>query len=182
MGKYSDFERLPRDLYPTPYEAVIPLLSHLPKATQFIEPCAGDGRLIRHLEKHGHICRYACDIEPQAEGIEKRDVLMFGGKFVPHDMIITNPPWERNIDGTGPLHDMIRAFSDQSPTWLLFDAGWMHTKQAAAFKRICRKIVSIGRVKWFEGTENGGKEDACWYLFQKHPHGNIPWETEFVFR
>ena len=31
MGKRSNFERNPRDFYPTPKEAVIPLLPHLPE-------------------------------------------------------------------------------------------------------------------------------------------------------
>jgi len=32
MGKRSSFERAPRDFYPTPAEAVTPLLAHLPAA------------------------------------------------------------------------------------------------------------------------------------------------------
>ena len=31
MGKRSNFERIERDFYPTPEEALIPLLPHLPK-------------------------------------------------------------------------------------------------------------------------------------------------------
>jgi hypothetical protein len=54
MGKRSSFDRVPRDFYPTPYEAVLPLLAHLPRCT-FNEPCAGNGALIRHLQQHGHI-------------------------------------------------------------------------------------------------------------------------------
>ena len=53
MGKRSDFERVPRDYYPTPYDAVKPLLPHLPENFTFAEPCAGDGRLIQHLKNHG---------------------------------------------------------------------------------------------------------------------------------
>ncbi len=49
MGKRSDFERVPRDFYPTPYEAVVPLLAHLPENCSYAEPCAGDGALIKHL-------------------------------------------------------------------------------------------------------------------------------------
>ena len=49
MGKRSDFDRVPRDYYPTPIEAVEPLLAHLPYAFDYVEPCAGDGRLIRHI-------------------------------------------------------------------------------------------------------------------------------------
>ena len=51
MGKRSDFERIPRDYYPTPYEAVLPLIPHLPqKPFSYAEPCAGDGALVNHIE------------------------------------------------------------------------------------------------------------------------------------
>ena len=48
MGKRSDFERKPRDFYPTPMEAVEPLLPHLPEGFKFAEPCAGNGALVEH--------------------------------------------------------------------------------------------------------------------------------------
>lgn len=50
MGKRSDFERKPRDLYETPPEAVQPLLPHLCPQTRFIEPCAGAGALVDALQ------------------------------------------------------------------------------------------------------------------------------------
>ena len=54
MGKRSDFERKPRDFYPTPFVAVEPLIGHLqPRKFKFSEPCAGDGQLCRHLEYFG---------------------------------------------------------------------------------------------------------------------------------
>ena len=49
MGKRSNFERIERDFYPTPFEAVEPLIPHLPDKFTFAEPCAGDGSLTRHL-------------------------------------------------------------------------------------------------------------------------------------
>ncbi len=171
MGKRSDFERKPRDFYPTPYEAVIPLLPFLKPTDRFIEPCAGDGRLVRHLEKHGLTCVYACDIEPQAEGIEQRDVLFFDKPLPPCDVIITNPPWSRDV-----LHPMIERFSAHAPTFLLFDAGWMHTGQATPYRHLCKKIISIGRVSW-EGNGVSGMDDSCWYLFDQRAG-----VTEFIFR
>lgn len=172
MGKRSDFERIERDFYPTPYKPVIPLLPFLKPETRFIEPCAGDGRLVGHLQKHGHKCVYACDIEPQAPWIEKQDVLFFGAQLPPCDMIITNPPWERKA-----LHQMINVFAQHAPTWLLFDSDWMHNVQAIPFKPLCKKIVSIGRVKWIEGSEVSGMDNACWYLFAQGDE-----KTEFIFR
>ena len=168
MGKNSNFERNPRDFYPTPYECILPLLQHLPqrgpvqKAT-FIEPCAGDGRLIRHLTKHGYSCAYACDIEPKADFIQQRDVLFFEGinpgYFPSADFIITNPPWEREA-----MHQMISLFRSNRPTWLLIDAGWMFTRQARPHLQFCARIVPIGRVSWM-GNGTDGKEDCCWYNF-----------------
>jgi hypothetical protein len=160
MGKRSDFERIPRDFYPTPYEAVVPLLSHLKPRTQFVEPCAGDGALIRHLQAHGHFCGLAYDIEPRARGIYKGDALDY--LCVNPSMYITNPPWAREV-----LHPLIERLSKQAPTWLLFDADWMHTRQSAPFMPYLRKIVSVGRVKWIPDSPFTGKDNCCWYLFDQ---------------
>lgn len=185
MGKRSNFERKPRDLYPTPYEPCVPLLTFLQtrqKAVRFIEPCAGDGRLIGHLERHGHECVEAYDLEPQPlyQGvktqIKKHDVLFMGGvKFKPCDYIITNPPWERE-----PLHKMIEYFSGQFPTWLLFDSDWKDTVQASPFKHICQTIISVGRVSW-EGNGVSGMDNASWYEFRTD-RGDLTGKTNFIFR
>jgi hypothetical protein len=160
MGKRSDFERVPRDFYPTPYEAVVPLLPHLAPGTRYAEPCAGDGALIKHLALHGHICAAAADIEPRANGIIQLDArkhTLHSGYFY-----ITNPPWERET-----LHPIILNLSRNMPTWLLFDADWMHTKQSAPFMPFLHKIVSVGRVKWIPDSKMTGKDNCCWYLFDQ---------------
>jgi hypothetical protein len=158
MGRRSDFARRPQDKYYTPVEAVLPLLPHLPPETRFIEPCAGDGRLVRHLETQGHRCLDAFDIVPESPDVRHGDALTF--LSVGADACVTNPPWTRPI-----LHDLIEHWRVQMPTWLLFDAEWMHTKQSAPFMRYCQRIVSIGRVKWIEGSKMTGKDSCCWYLF-----------------
>jgi hypothetical protein len=30
-----------------------------------------------------------------------------------------------------------------------------------------KKIVSIGRVKWIEDSKSVGKDNCCWYLFDR---------------
>jgi len=77
MGKRSSFERVPRDFYPTPREAVVPLLAHIQPRQQFIEPCAGDGQLVRHLQKEGRVCIAAYDIEPRGNDICAGDAKAF---------------------------------------------------------------------------------------------------------
>ena len=158
MGKRSSFDRLPRDFYPTPIDAARPLLPHLAPRTVFAEPCAGDGALIRHLESAGHYCPIAWDIEPQDPRVEKVDAL--SSMAVNVDCYITNPPWARCI-----LHPLIEWLGGQGPTWLLFDADWMHTRQSAPFMPMLRKIVSVGRVKWIPDSPFTGKDNCCWYLF-----------------
>lgn len=166
MGKRSDFERVPRDYYPTPKAAVEPLIDHLPQGEfDYVEPCAGDGRLIEHLYDltDGYAeCLYACDIDPQRSDIFQHNALDidFGG--VELDYCITNPPWERKF-----LHAFLDHWISIAPTWLLFDADWAHTKQSAIYMTYCKSIVSVGRVKWIEGSKSQGKDNCCWYLFDK---------------
>ena len=159
MGKRSDFERKPRDFYPTPFVAVEPLIEHLPQGFAFAEPCAGDGQLCRHLEYFGGTCMWASDIEPQLQGIARNDYSELGENEVYESgYIITNPPWDRQL-----LHPMIEHFTKLRPTWLLFDADWAHTKQSAPYIKNCAKIVSVGRIKWFGNMT--GKDNCAWYLF-----------------
>jgi hypothetical protein len=166
MGKRSDFKRIPRDFYPTPLAAVVPLRPHLPVGFHsYWEPCAGDGALIKHLPG---FCYAATDIDPQASGVFTECALTGKTSRWIHgaDYIITNPPWDRKI-----LHPMIEHFSAMRPTWLLFDADWMHTKQSATFIPYLRKIVSVGRVKWIPDSKMTGKDNCAWYLFDQNGEG-----------
>lgn len=161
MGKRSDFERIPRDFYPTPYAAVVPLLPHLPRGATYCEPCVGDGALVEHLARHGHHSVCAFDIEPKFANAYVGDARTLWSDGDP-DFYITNPPWDRKV-----LHPIIDNLSRHLPTWLLFDADWMHTRQSAPFMPYLRKIVSVGRVKWITDSPFTGKDNCCWYLFDQ---------------
>jgi hypothetical protein len=76
---------------------------------------------------------------------------------------------------------MIMHLAAIRPTWLLIDAGWFHTQQSAAFMEFCRKIISIGRVKWIEGSKHTGKDDCVWALFDRR-YEKIPQQTIFQGR
>ncbi len=159
MGKRSSFERKPRDFYPTPAAAVAPLLPHIKDLEFFDEPCAGDGSLIDILEATGAKCHAAVDIEPMRDDIGCADALSIDKCF--SDAFITNPPWERGI-----LHRLIEHLSILAPTWLLFDADWAHTRQASPYLDRCKKIVSVGRVKWIPDSKMTGKDNCAWHLFR----------------
>ena len=167
MGKRSNFERKPRDFYPTPPEAVAPLVPHLVEGWCYWEPCAGDGALVNAMPKW-FPPQGISDIEPRAEWILRQDAFDVSDPVA--DCIITNPPWTRST-----LHPMIEHFSAMRPTWLLFDADWMHTKQSAPYMPWLRKIVSVGRVKWIPDSKMTGKDNCAWYLFDQNSTGR----TEF---
>lgn len=168
MGKRSTFERRERDFYPTPVEAVRPLLPHLPSRLRFAEPCCGDGALVGHIqgESENAVCVSAFDVEPRGFGYVNDAMRTVGRDFYDCDMIITNPPWDRSI-----LHPMIQHFSAMRPTWLLFDADWVHTRQSAPFIPLLRKIVSVGRVKWIPDSKFTGKDNCAWHLFDANGEG-----------
>lgn len=153
MGKRSDFPRRAHDDYPTPPKAVMPLLPHLPPYTSFIEPCVGEGKLIRTLTDAGFRLVAFSDLPHDARYTKYRDD---GTHF------ITNPPWTRDV-----LHPIIDNLRKQKPTWLLLDADWAYTCQAAPYLPFCRKIIAVGRVKWIPDSPSYGKENCAWYLFDR---------------
>ena len=176
MGKRSNFERNPRDYYPTPLSAVLPLMPHLEYGCSFIEPCAGNFALAGHLESYGMSCVQAFDIHPMdgnVYNVYEDDALGDWTESDSADYIITNPPWDVKI-----LHPMIERFSALRPTWLLFGADWMHTQQSRQFLHLLDKVVSVGRVKWIPDSKSTGMDNAAWYLFDANHSG----PTEFVGR
>ncbi len=181
MGKRSNFARIERDFYPTPRGAAEPLFAHLPE-NDFLywEPCAGDGALDNHIVSgglargHSWLPELSSDIEPRSEFVDRMDA--FDGKPPAEaDFIITNPPWDRKI-----LHPMIEHFSALRPTWLLFDADWMHTRQSAPYMPWLRKVVSVGRVKWIPDSKMTGKDNCQWSLFDQT--GRYTGQTKFYGR
>jgi hypothetical protein len=180
-------DRAKNDLYRTSDpNAVKALLPHLAPGSRFYEPCAGHGDLVFQLIEAGHTCVGALDIEPPEHGfwlsgmdnpaehpIQQGDAREFyaAKHWSAIDLFITNPTWTRPV-----MHQIIMHLYWQRPLWLLFDARWAHTDQARPYMPLCRKIVSVGRLRWFEGTPHKDTNDAAWHLFA--PAGS----TEFIGR
>lgn len=165
MGKRSDFTRRKSDKYLTPYECVPPLLPYLQDISTFIEPCAGDGRLVRHLERHGLRCISAFDTEPDSLMVRIGDALT--ETLPPCDAVISNFPWTRAL-----MHPILDRMMRHVQTWSLHDANWMFTRQAVPYLKHCSHIVTVGRVKWIEGTTMASKDDVAWFRFDiNHTEG-----------
>jgi hypothetical protein len=170
-------ERREKDYYPTfDRRAALALAPHVAPGTRYVEPCAGGGDLIENLNTIGLECAYAFDLEPKAPGVHYGDA--FKMRSTKGKIIITNPPWRRDW-----LHPMIRHFASVAPTWLMFDADWMHTAQAIDFAPITTDIVSVGRLQFLKKGEQGYKghdalDNCAWYRFA---HDKIQ-PTRFHFR
>lgn len=173
MSKRCDkFERAEKDFYKTPVSAIIPLVPHLPDFFRYTEPCCGEYDLIEGIKEliPGAKCAYWSDLR-------EHDAATHQYRVDKTNFFITNPPWSRDKKSGYLLHMIIENLASQRPTWLLFDADWMHTKQAAPYLEYCVKIVSVGRVSWMENGTSG-KDNCAWYLFDKNHYGS----TEFCGR
>lgn len=176
MGKRSDYVKRPRDFYPTPYAAVEPLRGLLQPFT-FCEPCAGDGRLVTHLEDIcGALCPLATDIEPQADWVMQFDALNLSGMDVENcDYIVTNPPYTWSL-----LKPMMDLWIELRPTLLLLPADFMHNKRMKTYINLCEWVQSVGRVKWIEDSKMSGVDNYAWYMFNKNKDVGEP--THFYGR
>jgi hypothetical protein len=159
VGKRSDKTRRDRDFYPTPWRAVPPLIPYLRNIRNFVEPCCGEGDLVRHLEAFGLTCVSASDLNAGQDALELVTI---------EYPIITNPPHSREL-----MHRMIQRFQAIAPeAWLLIDYDWAATRQAAVYLGACSDIVIVPRLKWIAGTKWTGKDNFAWYRFdQKHYGG-----------
>lgn len=168
MGKRSEFDRKDKDFYETPLSAIMPLLEVIKEGSSYIEPCAGNGAFIYQVDFSLLSCCAAYDAYASDYNLEESSTADATTYQYPDDaeFFITNPPWTRSI-----LHPIIDNLAGQKPTWLLFDADWMHTKQSAEYMKYCVKVVSVGCVKWFPETNQTGKDNVCWYLFDKNFNG-----------
>ena len=156
MGKRSDFEPRENDFYPTPFEAVPPLIPYLRGIRTFAEPCCGEGDLVRHLESFGRVCVYAGDIVTGQDALAR-------ASYGAIDTIITHPPFSRK--SIPLLRRLIAHFQNIAPTWLLLRLGMASTIWMAPLLRHCSDIVVVPRLILIKGTEQGGMEDHAWYRF-----------------
>lgn len=158
MAKRSNFDRFEKDRYltidPRAGDALAPYIEDI---ETYAEPCVGDFDLVEQLYWKGKNAVWTGDIETGQDALDLSEKDLNGV-----DAIITNPPWSRPI-----LHKMILHFSSLRPTWLLFDAGWMFTKQSKDYIGLCTDIVPVGRLRWIPNTTMQGKDDCAWYKFDK---------------
>jgi hypothetical protein len=154
---FQKFPRAADDFYPTPAEAVKPLLFHLRGAAncKFAEPCYGDGSLAANLEANGLQCVNYGDIN----GRLKLDARHWQeSDYGEAAIVITNPPWEAKL-----MMEIMEHQSRFRPSWFLIYSDWLFTKQSETLMALrCTDIVPIGRLKWIKDSKSVGFDNCCW--------------------
>ena len=147
-----------RSWWATPESAVWPLLRCLEPGTVFVEPCAGDGQLVRILESHGHICAYSCDLDPRHDSVTWDDATL----VIPEsgEIVVTNPPFEERLL-TPLLSHWLRC---KSQVWLLLPSDLLMNHWFSPYAHAVWCIAPIGRVSWL-GNGKGGMENSAWVSF-----------------
>ncbi len=154
-------DRSERDWYATPEHAVVPLIPHLPEYFTYCEPCAGDLSLCSHLDvltDAGAWCEYAYDIHPRHPLVTQRNCLTIDNLDV--DLFITNPPFKWTM-----LESILKHLPTVKPTWLLLPLDYLANKRMSPYMKVCRKVVAVGRVKWFPDSKTSSTDNFAWYLF-----------------
>lgn len=161
------FERVERDFYRTPPEAVGKLQPWIRREGTFAEPMCGDGAIIHALERYGWRCGWASDIEPRMENYHAQtlDVLDLTAADIGNcSVVISNPPWPRPGKAGEPTISIILHLMRLKRTWLLLSADFAHNVYARQVLHKCRRIVSVGRVSWMQ-NKTSGLDNCAWYLF-----------------
>lgn len=154
---FGKFSRKERDFYPTPPEAVTPLLPYLRRdgIRTFAEPCVGNGMLRDTLVASGLLCMAEDDIRD----VNRTDARTWGPEdFNGADCVITNPPWEHFIMAGIMVH-----LSTLIPCWFLIYWDWLSNHRAAGIVgALMTDVVPIGRVKWVPNSVSVGFDNCCW--------------------
>lgn len=160
MGKRNNFEKKPRDFYPTfDPRAVEPLVPFI-RGKTYAEPCYGDGDL-EDLLMDVATCKWRSDVRETVGSSKVMDALSLTKEQLSGiDLIVTNPPFTRSI-----LMPMLSHFITLKPTWLLLPADYMHNIYFGDAMRKCQKVVSVGRLQWIKDSEHSSADNFCWYFW-----------------
>lgn len=164
MGKRSDFDKVPRDFYPTvdPF-AVVPLIPYI-RGLRYAEPCYGNGDL-EDLLYDVAFCAWRSDVRETVGCSKVIDALELTSQDLRGaSIIITNPPFTKSI-----LLPLIDHLTSLKPCWLLLPADIMHNGYFTEYMQKCLYVVSIGRLRWFRDSKSKSKDNFCWYYWSMSP-------------
>lgn len=176
MSKRSDFEKVPRDFYPTIDPKAIPTkLVYFIRGKTYAEPCYGNGDL-EDLLMDVAICNWRSDIRETVGSSKVMDALCLSKEDIARcDYILTNPPFSKGV-----LLPLIDHFVSLKPTWLLLPADYMHNVYFGPYMQRCSRVISVGRLKWFKDSKHTSTDNFVWMFWKKDATTDT--RTEFYGR
>jgi hypothetical protein len=177
MGKHeTGFERIDKDLYPTPPWAVEALTEHLSLAGKRVWECAtGTGKMAEALKAAGATV-YCTDVVNRGYPLD--DVFDFTRDgnppaLPPIDLIVTNPAYgQGNRLAVKFIEAGLRQIAERGTLALLLPNDFDSGKTRAHLFRDCPyfigKVVLTRRIVWFErrdGEKEAPKENHAWFIW-----------------
>jgi len=170
MGKRSEFDKIDKDKYYTIDPRSIDRMGPWFDKVKYVEPCAGDGSLVRLMKQLYPDSHAVLAFDQYPEGDLDHPCYVFNAldlklEHIPHevDCIITNPPFSWN-----KLKPLLDHLPGLLPTWFLLPADLMHNKRMGPYMKKCKSVVSVGRLYWFtddDGNFSRGYDNYAWFLF-----------------
>ena len=143
----------------------------LEPSTRFVEPCAGGGHLIRHLEALGHVCTLAIDLDPKHPSVSKGDALdLTRDQLGDAVMFATNLPFSDWKVFERLLWHLISI----APTWTLQPHAYLCNEQCGPLLNHAVEIVPTARLRLFEGTSMNWKRDTTSSTHDISTHADDP--------
>jgi hypothetical protein len=167
-------DRRPDDFYSTPGWVTRAILPFLPLTGDVLDPCAGDGAILREISKHTRARNL--DIEPrgieldggraaacEAEHACKHEDALYTGWGEP-SLIITNPPYSL------ALAFVVRALKVITPQGgtvaMLLRLAWLASLERAKFhERYPADVYVLPRRPSFTGDGKSDSTDYGWFVW-----------------
>jgi hypothetical protein len=175
MGKHeTGFERVDRDLYPTPVWAVEALAEHVDLVGKVVwEPAAGTGRMVEALKAAGAAHVYCTDIITRSYPLDGLFDFTSEGNpptLPPVDVTVTNPAFGQ---GNRLAVKFVEAGLRRRGSLALllpndFDSAKTRTHLFRDCPHFLGKVVLTKRIVWFErsdGTKEAPKENHAWFIW-----------------
>jgi len=175
LGKHErGYQRVARDLYPTPSWCIDALAAHVDLNGAHVWECAaGRGHMVKALRAHGATV-FASDVV-RRHGLDQRLDFVSAETVCParFDLIVTNPPF-----GSGGrlalafIEHGLDYLDARSMLALLlpcdFDSASTRAHVFGDCPRFWGKIVLRKRVVWFkrhDGIREAPKENTAWFVW-----------------
>jgi hypothetical protein len=182
MGKHeTGFERVERDLYPTPPWAVEALAEYLELTGKVVWECAaGTGKMAKALEDAGAARVYCTDIVPRDYPLDALFDFTTEGNpltlpLTVIDLIATNPAYgQGNRLAVKFVEAGLRRIADRGTLALLLPADFDSAKTRSHLFRdnpyFAGKVALTRRIVWFErhdGAKEAPKENHAWFIWSR---------------